>query len=150
MLTALIVKLYKGLVELMLWVFIVAGGIAVSRMDLFVDVAVNGGWFVDKQVVGFAAGALAAFFAGAIIFGAVLILIEVQKSLRRIEARLERNAYIEKEPTLVAPPNPADSSAESIHQRSSKSRQKRKSDDMPSDKPVQDKGGLTGHHGNGT
>ena len=176
MLTALIVKLYKWLVELMLWVFIVAGGIAASRMDMFVDIALNEGWFIDKKVVGFIAGALAAFFVGAIVFGAVLILIEVQKSLRRIETKLERNTVIEEEPTLISPPSPVSSSAERIEQRASveqaptlipppsrmsaaaekieqrapKPRQKRKY--VASDTPLQgsDKSGLDGHHDSGT
>ena len=114
MLTALIVKTYRWLLELVLWVFVVAGGIAASRTELFVDIALNDRWFIHKQAVGFVAGALAAFFVAAIIFGAVLILIEVQKSLRRIEAKLERNNFLQEELDLIPEPIPASSSTEKI------------------------------------
>ena len=114
MLTALIVKTYRWLVELTLWVFIVAGGIAASRMELFVDIALNDRWFIDKRAVGFVSGALAAFFVAAIIFGAVLILIEIQKSLRRIETKLERNNFLLEEPDLIPQPTPAILSAEKV------------------------------------
>lgn len=174
MLTVLIVKLYKWLVELMLWVFIVAGGIAASRMDLFSDISLNDDWFIDKQVVGFVSGALAAFFVAAIIFGAVLILIEIQKSLRRIETQLERRALIQKEPALIPPPSSvvssvekvqlqqvpdpiprpiaASAAAENVPQRVSRPRQKRKPDGMPGHRPIQesDKSGPDGERDSGT
>jgi hypothetical protein len=47
-------------------------------------------WEVSREFVGFFGGALTAFLLSALVLGAALLIIEVEKSLRRIDMQLQK------------------------------------------------------------
>ncbi len=82
MLSNWIVSSYKILVEIALWVFLVVGGLVGGGV----------GAVMNYGFIGFIVGAVAAFFCAAVFFGAAMILIEILKSVKQIESKLENKA----------------------------------------------------------
>lgn len=78
MLTELIVRTYKTLAEVALWVMIVIGGI--------LGLALGGA--IDRPLLGLAVGTVGTFFFLAIVLGAALLLADIHSRLVMIEQRL--------------------------------------------------------------
>jgi len=89
MLTRLIVSCYAGLVEILLWLLVlgstVTGWFFGYRLRPWFDDFDLGVFF---QILGAVLGALGAFAFAVIVYGAALILLDVRKSLKRIEQLL--------------------------------------------------------------
>lgn len=72
MLSKLVVSLYKGLLEIALWLLLVAGFI--------------GGWQADGFLTGIL-GLVGAAIFGAVFFGAFLVLNDIRDRVKAIEER---------------------------------------------------------------
>lgn len=89
MLTRLIVNLYVWIIEIFLWFAVVVFGIAGYLYT--VPLLKSAGGVLQNDVAGRIAGALVfsllSFIALAVIVGPILVLIDIRKSLRVIEAK---------------------------------------------------------------
>ena len=73
MLSKMIVSSYEMLIEIALWLFLIGCLIA--------------GWTFGKGVVGAIGGLLVGFVFAVMFFGAFLVLSDIRKSVRVLEAR---------------------------------------------------------------
>lgn len=78
MLSRWLVATYKTLVEVALWTFLIVGALA----------GLAAGSMVNQGFLGFIIGAAAAFFGMAVFLGAALLLGEIQKSVKDIQAQI--------------------------------------------------------------
>jgi glycerol-3-phosphate acyltransferase PlsY len=96
MLTSLIVTLYVWLLEIALWLTLSLAG--VWGYHVMVPIMREAGAILTNefawQICGALAFAIIAFLALAVIFGPILILVDVRNTVRNIEAKLERGTDV--------------------------------------------------------
>ena len=93
MLTRLIVDLYGWIIEIFLWFILLIAGVA--GFHGVVPILKSSGWVLENEtawrIFGAVAAPIAAFLVLAVLFGPILVLVDIRKSVRALEAANNRN-----------------------------------------------------------
>jgi len=88
MLARLIVDLYGWIIEIFLWFILLIAGIA--GFHRVVPILKNSGAILENElawrILGAFVSPLVAFLALAVLFGPILVLVDIRKSVRSLEA----------------------------------------------------------------
>ena len=88
MLSRLIVDVYGWIIEIFLWFILLIAGIA--GFHSVVPILKNSGWVLESEmawrIFGAVASPVVAFLALAVLFGPILVLVDIRKSVRALEA----------------------------------------------------------------
>ena len=94
MLSRLIVDVYGWIVEIFLWMALLIAGFA--GFHGLVRILKNAGWVPDSEIawkiIGAVISPFVAFLILAVLFGPILVLIDIRKSVRSLEAFARNNA----------------------------------------------------------
>ncbi|MDS4032397.1 MAG: hypothetical protein RKO66_20385 [Candidatus Contendobacter sp.] len=83
--TRLIVFVFAGIIELLAWLFLVAGMYAAYYF--IPDGIFQHEFYQNREILKLAIGLLGTFFLEVILFGPVLVLWDIRKSLKVIEVK---------------------------------------------------------------
>lgn len=107
MLTRLIVDLYAWIIEIVLWLMLVAS--AVAGYHFGVPILREAGWMIENEgswrlcaAICFAA---ASVLLSVVVVGPVVVLVDIRKSVRALEKQRIGGETVEKQ-RLAHPPNP--------------------------------------------
>ena len=93
MLTKLIVDLYGWIIEIFLWFILLIAGIAgfLSVVPILKTAGAIPENEIAWRILGAVVSPLVAFVALAVLFGPILVLVDIRKSVRVLEATNNRN-----------------------------------------------------------
>jgi hypothetical protein len=93
MLTKLIVDLYGWIIEIFLWFILLASGVAgfLGAVPILKDFGLIPQSEATWQIFGAVAAPIAAFLLLVVLFGPILVLVDIRKSVRALEAMNKQN-----------------------------------------------------------
>ena len=88
MLSRLIVELYGWIIEIYLWIVLLIAGVA--GFHGVVPMLRSSGWILENEtawrILGAVVSPVVAFLVLVVIFGPILVLVDIRKSVRSLEA----------------------------------------------------------------
>ncbi len=88
MLTRLIVDLYGWIIEISLWIILLIAGVA--GFHGVVPILKSSGWVLENElawrILGAVVSPVMAFLVLVVLFGPILVLVDIRKSVRSLEA----------------------------------------------------------------